>query len=212
MKHVLKASLAALCLAALTASPAHAQSSAPSITTAPSAAQEKRLNQALEAYSLDKYSAAQRGFEALAKQGVPLAQYNLAMMHLREEVPRADFKRARTLLVSAAKGGIVLANLSLAQVYELGAGVKPDLKQTNTWLERGAQLGHDDAQMQLATNHYLGRGTAKDTARAAHWFREAAKNGEVGSQYMLASMYEKGEGVPLDLRLAVLVRHRRAKR
>jgi uncharacterized protein len=167
---------------------------------APLPTQERQLNQALEAYSLDRHALAARGFSVLARQGVPMAQYNLAMMHLREELPRASFATARRLLESAAQRGVVLANLALAQVYELGAGVKPDLRRANQWLERGAQLGHDDAQMQLATNHYLG--TAKSPERAAHWFREAAKNGEVGSQYMLASMYEKGEGVPLDLRLA----------
>jgi uncharacterized protein len=163
---------------------------------------EQDMNQALEAYSLDDYEKAEKAFRVLAKKGVGLAQYNLAMMHLRDEVKKPDFALARKLLQRAVQAGVVLAHHAMSKVHELGAGVPVSLPESNRWLESGAQLGHDESQLGLATNLYLGRGTAKNLERAAHWFREAAKTGDEGAQYMIASMYESGEGVPQDFRLA----------
>jgi uncharacterized protein len=173
-------------------------------------ARVEQLNRALEAYSQDRYADAASGFSALAAQGgrssadpsVGLARYNLAMMHLREELPRANFVLARRLLEQAAASGVVLANFALSQVHDLGAGVPRNLSLSNAWLEKGAALGHADAQVSLATNYMLGRGSPKNMAQAAHWFREAAKAGDVGAQYLIASLYEQGDGVPQDLRLA----------
>jgi uncharacterized protein len=171
---------------------------------------ETALNAALVAYSEDRLADAAQAFATLSAKAKPsskdpsigLARYNLAMMHLRDELAKPNKTLARQLLTQAAAGGVVLANFSLSQVYELGAGVPVSLKTSNLWLEKGANLGHVDAQVGLGTNLMLGRGTTKNMQRAAHWFREAAKAGDVGAQYLIASFYETGDGVPQDFRLA----------
>ncbi|OYU25311.1 MAG: hypothetical protein CFE41_22000 [Burkholderiales bacterium PBB2] len=162
------------------------------------------LERAVQAYESGDLKAAARAFTALSAQArpLPLADYNLAMMHLREELPKPSPRRAERLLKRAAAGGLVRAELALAQLYEQGLLGKPNLAQALTWNLRAAERGSSEAQVALATAYYLGRGTPPNPEQAAHWFREAAKSGDVGAQYLLASMYETGLGVPADLRLA----------
>jgi len=186
-------------LLALSSSAAlHAQE-APAPETPPTA-----LERAVQAYEAGELKAAARGFTALSAQTrpLPLADYNLAMMHLREELPKPSVRRAERLLKRAAAGGLVRAELALAQLYEQGLLGKPDLAKAKEWNLRAAKRGSSEAQVALATALYLGRGTPADPEQAAHWYREAAKAGDVGAQYLLGSMYESGYGVPADLRLA----------
>jgi uncharacterized protein len=65
-------------------------------------AQAATLPQALTDYDEGRMAAAARGFQALAKRGEPLAQFNLAMMHLRRELPGASDRQAWALLNRAA--------------------------------------------------------------------------------------------------------------
>jgi len=147
--------------------------------------------------------AARQAFERLAAEGVPAAQYDLAMMHLRDEMPRPSKRSALRLLTEAAEQGFVRAMFELGRLHEPHsiAGT-PDPALAVQWYRRAAEAGSVDAQVAIGTAYYLGRGVRKDFAEAARWFREAAKGGDVGTQYLLASMYEAGDGVSQDLRLA----------
>ena len=160
------------------------------------------LQQALDDYERGRLRQAQAGFERLAREGVPIARYNLAVMHLRAEVPNADRALARRLLTESAESGFVTAQFMLAHALESGQFGRPDLRAAQLWYLRAAQGGSTEAQLAMGTAHYLGRGEEKDPVAAARWFREAARAGDVGAQYLLASMYEQGDGVPRDLRLA----------
>ena len=139
------------------------------------------MDAALAAYEAGDLKTAAKGFGALSAKRQPLADYNLAMMHLRGELPRPDPQIARRLLERAAAAKLVRAELALGQLYEQGVLGKPDLAKANQWYERAAAHGSADAQVALATAFYLGRGAARDMSRAAHWFREAAKGGDVGA-------------------------------
>ncbi|MBB4842991.1 TPR repeat protein [Paucibacter oligotrophus] len=181
--------LLALCLGLMAATPGHADPMA----------------QALAAYEAGDSKTAARLFQGLSARQLPLADYNLAMLHLRAELPRPEPRKARLLLERAAAHGLVRAELALGQFYEMGlqsSAGKSDLQQANRWYARAAEHGSIDAQVALATAFYLGRGVAKDEAQAAQWFRAAANGGDVGAQYLLASMYETGLGQAPDLRLA----------
>jgi TPR repeat protein len=163
---------------------------------------QNELDRAVIAHESGQLPAAQKAFEALARRGVPAAQYNLAVMHLQGEVPKPDRTLARRLLQRAAEGGFVTAQFMLAQALENGELGPRDLPLAHRWSEVAAEAGSTEAQVAMGTGHYLGRGLPKDPARAVHWFREAAKGGDVGAMYLLASMYEQGDGVERDLRLA----------
>lgn len=160
------------------------------------------LDQALAAYERGELETAAKGFTELSRQGLPLGDYNLAMMHIRSELPLPDLPEAKRLLERAAAQRLVRAQLALGQWHEQGLQGKADLRAAAHWYGLAAASGSVDGQVQLATAYYLGRGLAKNMAQAAHWYREAAKGGDVGAQYLIASMYEKGLGVSADLRLA----------
>ena len=159
-----------------------------------------RIEDAVAAYERGDLAAARAAFGRLAREGVAAADYNLAVMHLRGELPNASSAEALRLMTRAAEAGFVTGLYGLAQLHELGqAGLAIDLVQANRWYLRAAEAGSVDGQVAIATAHYLGRGAPKDLARAARWFRLAAQGGDVGAMYLYASMVETGHGVERDL-------------
>lgn len=161
------------------------------------------IEAAVAAYEQGDLARARRDFTRLSRTGVPAADYNLAVMNLRGEVPKASPREALRLMTRAAEAGFVTAMFGLGQLHELGqAGLQVNLAQAHHWYQRAAAAGSVDAQVAVATAHYLGRGAAKDAALAARWFRVAAQGGDIGAMYMVASMFEAGDGVERDLREA----------
>jgi TPR repeat protein len=161
-----------------------------------------QLDAALADYEAGRLTPAGAAFEALASKRVAVAEYNLAVMHLRAELPMPDRVLARELMTRAAEGGFVTAQFALAQGLETGDIGERNLPLAFRWYEAAASGGNVDAQVAMGTAYFLGRGRPKDLAAAARWYREGAKGGDVGAMYILASMYEHGDGLPRDLRLA----------
>ncbi len=158
------------------------------------------LESAVAAYQRGDLTQARSAFMQLSAKGVPAADYNLAVMHLKRELPAASDAEALRLMTRAADAGFVTAMVGLAELHEQGrAGLKVDLAQSVLWSRRAAEAGSVDAQVDVATAHYLGRGAAKDVAVAARWYRIAAQRGDVGAMFIVASFYETGEGFERDL-------------
>lgn len=160
------------------------------------------LTDALAAYDAGDLKAAARGFAESARHGEALGQFNLAMMHLRRELPGASDAKAWQLLQRAAAQQLALAENALGEMIEQGRRGRPDAKAACGWFERAAEHGNSDGALAAATCFYLGRGRPQDMARAHRWYLEAAKAGDVGAQYLVASMFEAGLGVAADARLA----------
>lgn len=169
---------------------------------AASLAQAMSLSEAVATYDEGDRPAAARGFAAAAARGEALGQFNLAMMHLRRELPGASDARAWQLLQRAAAQRLALAENALGEMIEQGRRGRPDPRAACSWFERAAEHGNPDGALAAATCHYLGRGRAQDMAQAHRWYLEAAKAGDVGAQYLVASMFETGLGVSADARLA----------
>jgi uncharacterized protein len=174
----------------------------------PAATQAARLAAAVQHFEAGRYPQAQAAFEQLARQGLPAAHYNLAVMHLQGHVPQtagqpaAKLQQAERLLTRAAQRGFVTAQFMLAQALESGQLGRRDLVLAHRWYEVAALAGSVPAQVAMGTAYYLGRGRAKNPQQALQWFREGAKGGDIGAMYLLASMYEQGDGTDVDLRLA----------
>jgi uncharacterized protein len=174
-----------------------------STASAASPPTEAALDAAVAAYEQGRFKTARAAFERLAKQDVPAANYNLAVMHLRGEVPRASATQALALMTRAAEAGFVTAMAGLGELYERGApGLAANTARATQWTEKAAEAGSVEAQLAIGTAHYLGRGAALDKVRAARWFVRAAQAGDVGAQYLYAAMLETGDGVPQDLQEA----------
>lgn len=174
----------------------------PALLLAASLGQAAGLSDALSAYDDGDLKAAARGFDASARRGEPLGQFNLAMMHLRRELPGASDAAAWRLLQQAAAQQYARAENALGEMIEQGRRGKPDTKAACGWFERAAEHGNGDGALAIATCYYLGRGRPQDMVQAQRWYLEAAKAGDVGAQYIVASMFETGLGVDADARLA----------
>jgi uncharacterized protein len=161
------------------------------------------LDAAVAAYEQGQFKTARIAFEKLARQRVPAADYNLAVMHLRGEVPRPRAAEALRLMTRAAEAGFVTAMAGLGELYEQGApGIPANAERARQWHERAADAGSVESQLAVATAHYLGRGAPLDKAAAARRYRQAAQAGDVGAQYLYAAMLETGDGIPQDLQEA----------
>lgn len=161
-----------------------------------------KLAQAHAAYQRGDLAGAARQYDQLARAGSRVAQFNLAVMHVRGEVPAPDADTALLLLRASAAHGLPDAMAALGESYETGLLTPKDLAQSFHWYRQAADLGHVGAAVATATAYYLGRGIANDPAMAAQYYLQAARGGDVGAQYLYASMCETGLGVARDLRLA----------
>ncbi|MFG6458585.1 tetratricopeptide repeat protein [Roseateles sp. BYS96W] len=160
------------------------------------------LDDALAAYDAGRLAAAARGFTASAQRGEPLGQFNLAMMHLRRELPGASDAQAWRWLQRAAAQHLALAENALGEMIEQGRHGPLDKTAACDWFERAAEHGNGDGALAAGTCFYLGRGRPLDMAQAHRWYLAAATAGDVGAQYLIASMFETGLGVAADERLA----------
>ena len=161
---------------------------------------DPRLAAALARYERGEFAAARAAFERLAREGVPAADYNLAVMHLRRERPDASPLEAQRLMTRAAEAGFVSAMVGLGELHERGEPpLVRDLMRSVLWYRRAAEAGSLEGQLAVATAHYLGRGAAVDKPRAARWYRLAAQQGDGGAMYLFASMCEAGDGIERDL-------------
>ncbi|MGY0197393.1 tetratricopeptide repeat protein [Leptothrix sp. BB-4] len=165
-------------------------------------APQSPLLAAILEYRAGHFETAARAFTTLAQAGEPVAMHDLAVMHLRGELPDASVDQARQWLEKAARQGFVTSVLALAELHESGRLGRKDPAGALPWLQVAAEAGHVQAQIDVGSAHYLGRGTARDERQALHWYREAAKAGDIGAQYLTASMYETGLGTAVDERLA----------
>ncbi len=172
------------------------------LLTAAMATHAATLSDALAAYDDGDLKAAARGFTASAKRGEALGQFNLAMMHLRRELPGASDVKAWQWLQRAAAQDFARAENALGEMIEQGRHGPLDTTAACDWFERAAEHGNGDGALAAGTCFYLGRGRQQDMAAAHRWYLQAATAGDVGAQYLVASMFETGLGVEADERLA----------
>ncbi len=130
--------LRALCLAtALAVARVYAAPPLPPLLPA----QQVALDVAVLHYESGRFAQARRALQVLARQGVPAAQYNLAVMHLRRELPHPSRAQAAALLERAARGGFVTAQWMLGQALENGALGPRDLVRAHEWHAQAAAHG-----------------------------------------------------------------------
>lgn len=106
--------------------------------------------EAYAAFLRGDYAKAQLLLEPLAEQGVPQAQYYLALMFdMGHGVPK-NFEKALKWYRSAAGAGLAPAQFSLAQLYETGDGVEQDQIEALKWLELAAMHGTGGQRLEAA--------------------------------------------------------------
>ena len=128
----------------------------------------------LLAYGSSDYNTALENWRPLAKQGVALAQYNLALMYYHGEGVERDLKEAARLYRLAAEQGVASAQNNLGVMYKNGEGVFQDLEKSYMWLTLAWVNGDEKApearhlvKQQMRLDFSLGDVAIKRTEKAA---------------------------------------------
>ena len=149
------------------------------------------------------YDEAVKWFLKAAEQGLPKAQYNLAICYRYGEGVVQDFKAAAEWFAKAAAQCNASAQFELGYCYEFGVGVRKNLKAAVKWYMKAAEQGNPNAQTNLAYCYEAGIGTPQNYQEAIAWYTKAIENGNTRAMTNLGSLYERGLGVEIDYAKAV---------
>jgi len=174
---------------------------------------DDRFKEAKKFYANRKFDKAFSIFEALAKEGHALAQYQLGVCYQygngapRDGAKSAEwYGKAFVLLQALAKKGDAEAQYQLGVCYSCGDGVSEDRSKAAEWYRKAAEQGHADAQESLARCYEHGHGVTADSAAAREWWRKAAAQGNESAREALdlcpkCGVALKDEGIQGDDRV-----------
>ena len=145
-------------------------------------------------------SRARKWFERAARQGHPVAQYNLYLL-LTGSSDAGDSDRAEAViwLKAAADRDWMLAQFRLAERYRDGGPDIPRNMQKAAQLYKAAAMqGYPPAQYNIGRLYEDGRGVDTDQSTAFAWFLKAARAGVADAQVKVGTAYQRGRGVEQD--------------
>lgn len=127
-----------------------------------------------------------------AKQGVPEAQLQYALMLIDGRFVETDRDKAFSLMRKAAEAGVPLAAFNLAQMLVEAGNAN---EEAVSWYERAAEAGLPDAQYAMAQIYANGFGGKKrDEAEARRWLALAARQNYDTAQLDLGTWLVEGRG------------------
>lgn len=97
------------------------------------------------AYTAGQYDQAIASWKALAEEGHPRAQFNLAYMYEFGIAVPTNSEEAVKWYRRSAEQGYARAQNFLGWMYEMGKGVTQDRTEALKWLRKAADQGSDDA-------------------------------------------------------------------
>lgn len=128
-------------------------------------------------YFSAQYDEAYQCLKAMAAEGDPQSQFNLAVLyHLGQGVEK---DKAKTIywLTRAAENNHPNAQFGVGAAYEAGFGVDKNLSTAAEWYRKAAEQGHPAAQTNLGVMYGNGEGVEQNSIEALKWFRLAASKG-----------------------------------
>jgi len=139
---------------------------------------------------------AERKLMGWARQAMPVAQRELALLYKSRPEQRAE---ALKLFEQAARGGDVEAAFQLGELLRLGvAGVPAQPVAAAPWYTLAAQQRHARAALVLGQLYKNGDGVARDDRLAARWLQAASDGGNAHAMFLLSYFYSEGRGVARD--------------
>ncbi len=138
-----------------------------------------------------------RQVAALALEGNPEAQHDLATSYAIGTTIPQNFERAAFWYARSADAGIVNARYNLGVLTERGLGVGQDSEAAFEMFLEAANAGHPDAENAVGLAYMLGNGTDRDLVQAATWFQAASAQGNPRGAFHLGRLFEEGlDGAP----------------
>ncbi|GEM_PF-4903913 len=136
-----------------------------------------------------------------ADQGIPAAQFELAMAYEGGRIPIEDYASLRDQAVRwfrrAATGGHLEAQYQLA--CRLRYGETAAQREAFDWAAKAAQSHHAEAEALVAEMFARGIGTHANEHQAIEWALKATQSGMPGACFQIGMMFEQGITVPKDL-------------
>jgi uncharacterized protein len=132
------------------------------------------LEDATKAYEYGDYKTAYRIFGPLAEQGLPEAQYYIAVMYRNGQSVPEDYVAAAKWCKKAAEQGYAPAQSRLGFMYKKGQGVPQDYAEAAKWFGNAAEQEYAPAMYHLGIMYRDGQGVLQDNLFAHMWFNLAA--------------------------------------
>lgn len=143
-----------------------------------------------------------RQLEARAKKGDARAQYDLAILYVRGDAVRQDYKQAAGWFRAAARQGFAGAQYNLGVLHEQGLGLEKNPRQAVLWYLKAAEQGFAPAEYNVGLAYAEGRGIPPNDGEARAWFAKAAEQGLAVAAFNLGVLYESDRGGGIDLAAA----------
>ena len=143
------------------------------------------------------YKAALQLFRKAARDGHPIANFNLGVMWANGMGVSLDAKDAAASFNLAALGDDSAAMQVLGEMHAAGRGVAADQAKAQQWWKKAAEaMGPEGARNPLRIAA-LGRAEI-DKAALLSWYEQRAQAGELWAQAYLGALYESGQWVRQD--------------
>lgn len=156
---------------------------------------EAALKAAMDAMKRGNYAEARAGFEALAREKNPEAEYQLGLILVRGLGMAKNYSEGLRWFHLAADQGHAEAQFNVGAMYDFGWGAARSDAEALKWYRLAASQGSANGEASLGLMYLQGRGVAQDYAEAARWYGLAAGQGQAYAQTGLGVMYRDGLGV-----------------
>ncbi|NTV98117.1 MAG: sel1 repeat family protein, partial [Chlorobiaceae bacterium] len=140
--------------------------------------------------------------QSAARNGNPLAQYNLGVAYSTGKGVRADYFESVKWFRMAAEKGHAEAQYNLGLALEKGRGVFMDYPEAVRWYRRAAQQNYSPAMNRIGEMYTNAHGVPRNYREAFNWFWLAAEKGFAAGQHNLGTAYDKGLGTARNYSLA----------
>jgi uncharacterized protein len=142
-------------------------------------------------------------YRKAAKQGHPLAQYNLGACYYEGAGTPIDYKKSLFWTRKSADQGYLKATVMLGWHYADGHGVAKDTDKALKLFHQAANQEEGSAFYAIGKLYDDGDGVPKDYRKAVEWYRKGEKVNDPECLALLGVKYDRGEGVPKSLPKAI---------
>ena len=156
----------------------------------------------LHYYGLGVEKDLEKGFNLLnraARNGDPVAQWDLAMMFLSGESVKKNIQQAIYWFKALDEQGNVDAQYKLSKIFaEEFVDDNDANKKSEEWFNKAVRNRHPVALHDLGKQYEMGINRECDLAEAFKWYKSAADSGLAKAQYKVGLMLAEGTGVEVD--------------
>ena len=143
------------------------------------------FNDGVAAYERNDYVTALREFLPLARQGNPLAQFNVGLIYQHGLGVKPDLAEAIKWYERAAENDDAQAQRVIGDMYIEGVWGNADYATAAQWYKLAAEFGDAEAQRKLGALYLQGQGVERNRDTAMKWLRLSGKQDDAVARRLL---------------------------